>query len=157
MIPPRKTYNSRWELEITKITLQLADDLRAICVQKCVRGGLPWFIRSFRTNYKFATMSINYFARFRPPSACAQCQWQHFRETSSMYSMYVYDPTRCYQSSNGGNFKINGCGVIFSARVTLEDRPELSIKFDFYLPTSKNCDFRNQLPKSIKTSFDGLV
>jgi hypothetical protein len=28
----------QWELEITKITLQLADDLRSICVQKWVCG-----------------------------------------------------------------------------------------------------------------------
>jgi hypothetical protein len=36
--PPKKTKNSRSELEITKITLQLAGDLRSICVQKWVCG-----------------------------------------------------------------------------------------------------------------------
>jgi hypothetical protein len=36
VVPPKKTENSRSELEIAKITLQLASDLRSICVQKWV-------------------------------------------------------------------------------------------------------------------------
>jgi hypothetical protein len=34
----KRKLNSRSELEITKITLQLAGDLRSICVQKWVRA-----------------------------------------------------------------------------------------------------------------------
>jgi hypothetical protein len=65
---PKKTENSRSELEITKITLELTGDLRSIACRSgyVVHGSatiwwkedFPWSDRSFQTNFKFAVSLI---------------------------------------------------------------------------------------------------
>jgi hypothetical protein len=39
VIPLTETSNSRWELEITEIALQLTGDVRLICVQSVCSSG----------------------------------------------------------------------------------------------------------------------
>jgi hypothetical protein len=97
VVPPKKIENSRSELEITKVTLQLA----AICARFAYRSGCvvhgmvvrPFDEKgfpfgSFQTNFRslvtlrdvvrHASGATRAARRFRQISAWVQCQWQHF-------------------------------------------------------------------------------